>query len=206
MELVENGVWVESEFDDTPFQRIRKGKRAFYSARRSKLVAYIVQSGSADFLPSGGEILYLGAGNGYSVSFLSETLNSSANIYAVEISRSAMKDVVKLASCRPNIHAIFHDANRPENYMGPLPRVDWIFQDVSQRNQADIFVKNCRYLKTGCQGVLSLKLESLTRTKRAKEHEDDARAIIESIGRVIDVCDISRFEKKHLMLRFEKTV
>jgi len=62
-----------------------------------------------------------------------------------------MRDFVFLCQERNNIIPILADANRPETYKDRIPKeYDVIFQDIAQRSQVSIFLKNLKmFLKKG---------------------------------------------------------
>ena len=88
-----------------------------------------------------GRILYLGAAQGTTVSHLSD-LNPDGVIFAVEFSRVPFVKLSNLARDRKNIVPILEDAFHPERYASMVGSVDFLYQDVSQKDQAGIFLKN----------------------------------------------------------------
>ena len=73
-----------------------------------------------------------------------------------------MRQLLQLAESRRNIIPILGDAARPESYSRLVEPVDLVYQDVAQRNQAEIATLNsARYLKTGGTLVLMIKTRSI---------------------------------------------
>ena len=65
---------------------------------------------------------------------------------------------------------IMGDANTPEDYAALIPEVDIVYQDIAQRDQVGIFLKNCdRFLKKGGYGLLALKARSIDVTAKPKD-------------------------------------
>ena len=80
----------------------------------------------------------------------------------MEFSPRSMRDLVRLCERRKNIVPILADAARPEEYAFLVEPVDLVYQDVAQRNQAEIASRNCaRYLKPGGELILMLKTRSV---------------------------------------------
>jgi fibrillarin-like pre-rRNA processing protein len=108
--------------------------------------------------------LYLGAATGTTVSHISDIVRDGL-VYAVEISPRSMRQLLVLCDSRKNIIPILGDAARPESYASLLEPVDLIYQDVAQRNQAEIASLNSfRYLKTGGTLILMIKTRSINVT------------------------------------------
>lgn len=148
--------------------RSEKGVLRSWNPYRSKLAAAILKGIKLD-ISSDAHILYLGAGAGTTVSHLSDLAYNGA-IYAVEFSAFAMKKLIEICRKRNNIIPIFADASRPESYGHYIDRVDLIYQDISQRNQVDIFIGNCdSFLRKECKAILMVKAKSIDVTADPKE-------------------------------------
>ena len=65
-----------------------------------------------------------------------------------------VRDLTFLAEERHNIIPLLEDANHPERYASLLTAVDVVYQDIAQRDQVAIFLKNLRFLKPGGRVVL----------------------------------------------------
>ncbi len=131
---------------------------------RSKLAALLLKGRStrpAPALAHDAKVLYLGAATGTTVSHVSDIVRDGL-VYAVEFSPRSMRDLIRLCERRKNIVPILADAARPEEYAPLVEPVDLVYQDVSQRNQAEIATRNCaRYLKPGGELILMLKTRSV---------------------------------------------
>ena len=143
-------------------ERIIDGLR-IWDPYRSKLAVLLLKSRSP--LPIGLSIdsivLYLGASTGTTVSHVGDIVRDGL-VYAVEISPRSMRQLLQLAESRQNIIPILGDAARPESYSRLVEPVDLVYQDVAQRNQAEIATLNCaKYLKTGGTLVLMIKTRSI---------------------------------------------
>jgi fibrillarin-like pre-rRNA processing protein len=142
-------------------ERIMEGYR-FWDPFRSKLAALLLKARSTlPVLARDARILYLGAATGTTVSHVSDIARDGL-VYAVEFSPRSMRDLVRLCERRKNIVPILADAARPQDYAFLVEPVDLVYQDVAQRNQAEIASRNCdRYLKSGGDLILMLKARSV---------------------------------------------
>jgi len=114
------------------------------------------------------DVLYLGAASGTTVSHFSDILEHGF-VFGVEYSDTTARDLVKVAEQRENIVPLLDNARQPENYDDLVPSVDVVFQDISQSDQAEIFIKNCeKFLKEDGIGLFSVKARSIS-TSRDKD-------------------------------------
>ena len=91
------------------------------------------------------------------------------------------------------------DANHPESYSVSVPIVDFIYQDISQRNQDEIFINNIRkYLKINSQGIIMVKARSIDVSLKPKQVYN---MVIDKLElnkiKIIDIIDLSNYEKDH---------
>jgi fibrillarin-like pre-rRNA processing protein len=185
-------------------ERIAEGLR-IWDPHRSKLAALLTKSrlagGLGDLvselnLRPDVKVLYLGAATGTTVSHVSDLL-SSGLLYAVEFSPRSMRDLFVLCETRENIVPLLEDASFPERYSPFLEPVDMIYQDVAQRNQAQIASRNAAlYLKPGGTLVLMIKARSVDVTADPK---DVLKAEIERLEGfdLISVSDLRPYHQDH---------
>jgi len=167
---------------------------------RSKAAAFILSGGE---LPSmaGKRILYLGAATGTTVSHVSDMAGEDARIFAVEFSRHSFTRLKENLSGRENVIPILGDASGPEEYALFIPPVEIIYQDISQRDQLDIFLKNCRrFLEKNGTGILMLKLHSMDITAEPGVLLENARAALSPWFGETGVVDISGYARRHFAL------
>lgn len=175
-----------------------KGKEyRSWNPYRSKLAAAIL-NGYIFMAEPAMKILYLGAASGTTVSYISDIVKDGL-IYAVEISPIAAKRLIGLSEKRKNVIPIFSDANHPDRYSSIVSNVDLIYQDISQRNQADIFISNVsRYLKKKKKSILMVKARSIdVSLKPKKVYELVCSNLEENNLKIIDIIDLSPYEKDH---------
>ena len=172
---------------------------------RSKLAALLIKSriagGLGDLveelnLRPDAKVLYLGAATGTTASHVSDLLPRGL-VYAVELSPRSMRDLFVLCQARDNIIPLLEDASFPERYAPFLEPVDLVYQDVAQRNQAEIASRNAAlYLKPGGALVLMIKARSVDVTADPKEV---CKAEIERLEGVdlISVTDLRPYHQDH---------
>jgi fibrillarin-like pre-rRNA processing protein len=174
---------------------------------RSKLAAILLKRNFSLSIPHDSVILYLGAATGTTVSHVSD-LVSCGTIYAVEHSPVSMKKLLTVVKNRPNIIPILEDANHPDRYFPIVSNVDFVYQDISQRNQADIFIRNIHYyLKPEGVGIIMVKARSIDvslapiKAYQIVEHELKTHQLD-----IIKSFSLSPFEKDHAMFMVKKKI
>jgi fibrillarin-like pre-rRNA processing protein len=164
---------------------------------RSKLAAALLKGLSVD-IAADAQVLYLGAATGTTVSHISDII-TNGTIYAVETSPVAAINLLKVSEKRPNIIPILSDANHPERYQSMVPPVDLIYQDISQRNQADIFTRNITaYLKPKGIGLIMVKARSIDVALKPKQaYELVCTYLQEQKLKIKKTFELEPFEKDH---------
>ncbi len=164
---------------------------------RSKLAAALLKGLTIDIKPDF-HLLYLGAATGTTVSHLSDIITNGV-IYAVEPSPIAATDLLKVCEKRPNIIPLISDANHPERYQHLVPPVDLIYQDISQRNQADIFTRNIHaYLKANGTGLIMVKARSIDVALKPKQAYDLVATHLKQQNlKIKKPVELAPFEKDH---------
>ncbi len=175
-----------------------------WDAYKSKLAAFIQSSKSKDIPQLENlRILYLGAATGTTVSHVSDIVGSNeGKILALEFSAKAARRLIQLAKTRPNIIPVVADARHPGEYATNVHAVDFIFQDISQVNQAQIFIDNAKaFLKKGGKAIFIIKAASIDTTKTVEAVTEDVVDQVKKAGFTVEtVVDISKYEKEHRAL------
>jgi len=197
--FTENPVYCKglTVYDEKLLKYCNKEYRS-WNPYKSKLSASIHNGLKRLDLSEKSTILYLGAATGTTVSHLSDIVNNVV-IYAVEKSPFVFKKLLQLCYQRKNIIPLMSDANHPESYSFSVPSVDFIYQDISQRNQDEIFINNIRkYLKINGQGIIMVKARSIDVSLKPKQVYNQ---VIDKLNlnkiKIIDVIDLSHYEKDH---------
>ena len=164
---------------------------------RSKFAAAILNGLKID-IKSNSKILYLGAATGTTVSHVSDIVKDGV-VYSVENSPVAVKNLIKLSEKRKNLIPILEDANHPDRYSSIVHTVDLTYQDISQRNQAEIFISNVtRYLKKSGKGILMVKARSIDVSLKPKKAYNIVCSELEESGlKIKDKIDLNPYEKDH---------
>ncbi len=165
---------------------------------KSKLAAAIL-NGLEIELKKDFDVLYLGAATGTTVSHISDICKDGM-VYAVEFSPVSMKKLVELSECRDNITPILADANHPDRYSSIVPKVDLVYQDISQRNQTEIFISNIlNYLKKDGFGILMVKARSIDVSLKPKEVYDIIYSQLKKEDlTILNVVELEPYERDHV--------
>ncbi len=193
-------MYTKTEKDVSFFEEkiFRKGKDSFreWDPNRSKLGAAIAKRISQIGFKEDSKVLYLGASHGYTPSFVSDMVSKGC-IYALEIAPVVARDLVYLCESRKNMIPLIANANHPETY-NHIGKVDLVFQDISQKNQVEIFLKNCdEFLESGGFGLLAIKARSIDVTRKPKDLFKQVRAELERHIGVVDYRELDPFERAH---------
>jgi fibrillarin-like pre-rRNA processing protein len=94
---------------------------------------------------------------------------------------------------------IFSDANKPSTYRGIVGNVDVIYQDISQRDQTKIFIKNTdSFLSDTGFGILMVKSRSVDVTAKPKVIFAKAEKELKRNGlKVLENIPLKPYEKDH---------
>lgn len=193
-----NGVFVEGRRIYT--KDLVSGKPSDWDPRRSKLAAAIAKGISEIGIKEGNTVLYLGASSGTTASHVSDIVGKNGFVFALDSSPRMVRDLVFECERKKNMAPLLEDANHPERYIENVTKVDVVYQDISQRNQSEIFLKNCRqFLKKGGFGLLAVKARSVDVTKKPVEIFKTVREELEKEMEIVDSRALEPFEKDHMM-------
>ena len=176
---------------------------------RSKLGAGMLRTNRDPglLLPEQGEtVLYLGAGHGTSVSHLYDHLCGPSNrfggrLVCVDLAPRCLRDLTFMAKGRPGLVPVLGDARQHAAWGVLLPtKVPWLFQDVAQAGQVDIFLSACdRFLQPGGLGLLSLKAASERWTGEGESSlfASVEQRLFDSGHEVEEVIELTGYEDNH---------
>lgn len=190
----------EKVYGEGLYNREDKELRAWHG-NRSKAAAAILNGINLE-IDQDQEVLYLGAASGTTVSHFSDILIDGF-IYGVEYSDTVIRDLVALAEKRENIAPILGDARKPLEYSDLMEdEVDVIFQDISQSDQPEIFLKNAdKYLKEGGVGLFAVKAHSIS---TSRDEEEIFKEVKDKMREKFDIANqkkLEPYEKNHLFLK-----
>jgi fibrillarin-like pre-rRNA processing protein len=194
----------KNEIFSSDFKKIQGLELRHFDAKRSKLAAAIVKDVSQIGIKEDSKVLYLGASHGYTCSFLSDMVNNGI-IFALDFAPRVVRDLIFLTQKRKNLIPIMADANQPRTYAHRIFPVDIVFMDVAQKNQTEIFLKNCdQFLKEGGFGLFSVKSRSIDITKKPKKIYQEVRAELEKHVTIVDFRILDPYEKDHCIFVIKK--
>lgn len=169
---------------------------------RSKLAAAIKKGLTNFHLKSNSFVLYLGAAHGYTASFVSD-IAADGFVFAVDSAARVMRELIRVAEARRNIIPILSDANQPQQFYHYVLSADIIYQDIAQRNQVEIFLKNCSlFLKSGGYAYLVVKARSIDVVQQPSKIFMEVKRQLEAENsmEVLESKQLEPFQKDHMML------
>ncbi len=169
----------------------------------SKLAAIILK-GSYISIKKDSTVLYLGAANGTTVSHVSD-IASEGTVFAVEFSPRAMQDLIRISIPRMNLIPVLADAQNPDSYNNMVSEVDFIYQDIAQREQAVIAIRNAHmFLKKDGFLVLIIKSRSIDSIKKTDEVVNSEIKKLEDFFNVKELIDLKPFHLDHIAVIAQK--
>ena len=171
-----------------------------WDAYSSKLAAAILNKCRNIFLRKSDVVLYLGSASGTTVSHVSDIIGRDGFVFAVDAAPRVMKDLIFNCGARKNIAAILANANNTKGLAERASIVDVIYQDIAQKNQVDIFIKNINaFLKKDGYAILAIKARSIDVTRYPKQIFKEVREKLEKEVIIIDSRSLEPYQKDHEM-------
>jgi len=171
-----------------------------WDAKKSKLAAMILKGSPNAGIRKNDVVLYLGAASGTTVSHVSDIVGKDGFIFALDFAPRVVRDLVFVALDRKNVAPLLADANRPESFAGRVSQVDVVYQDIAQKNQLDIFLKNIHFfLKKGGYALLAVKARSIDVARKPKAIFNEIKQKLEKEVTIIDYRTLEPFELDHCM-------
>lgn len=198
----------------TDQQIVRQDGEEFreWSPRRSKLAAAIAKGLQQMGIQKGSIVLYLGASHGLTPSHVSDIVGPEGFVFCLDVAPRVVRDLVFVCDARENMAPLLCDAKQPQNYADKLPKegVDVVYQDIAQKEQLEIFLKNCdAFLKRGGYGLLAIKARSIDVTRYPADIFRQIRRQFEQ-GElaakyvIVDYRELDPFEKDHAFFVVKK--
>jgi len=176
-----------------------------WDAFKSKLAACILKGSLNIGIRKDDVVLYLGSASGTNASHVSDIVGNEGLIFAVDIAPRVMRDLIFLCYSRKNIAPVLADANKTGILKERISTVDVIYQDVAQKNQLGIFLKNVDlFLKSGGYALLAVKARSIDVTKQPKQIFREVKEKLEKALTIIDYRELEPFQKDHCMFICKK--
>lgn len=172
---------------------------------KSKLASCILKGCQNIHIKKGDVVLYLGAASGTTVSHISDIIGEQGFIFALDFAPRVVRGLVFVSEDRKNIAPILADANRPDKYTDKVSEVDVLYQDVAQKTQLMIFLKNCDlFLKKDGFALLAVKARSIDVTRKPKQLFNEVRRKLEEKMIIVDYKTLEPFQKDHCMFICKK--
>lgn len=171
---------------------------------RSKLAAGILKGLRELPLNENSNVLYLGASSGTTASHIADICHRGM-IYCIEFSPRMMRDLIQVARIKKNMIPIIGDARKPETYMHSIARVDFIYQDVAQPDQAEILIRNSNLFLPE-YAMIAIKARSINTARKPKDvFREELRKLEESFE-IIQKVNLQPYERDHILvsLRYNK--
>jgi len=170
----------------------------------SKLSAVMVKKISLVPIKEGDKILYLGASHGYTSSFVSDIIKERGIIFCLDFAPRVVRDLFFVCEKRENMIPILANANKPETYKDRITQVDVIYQDIAQKNQIEILIKNLQFLKPKGYVLVAIKSRSVDVTKPPQKIYREVEEQIREKLKVIDRRELDPFQKDHCFFVCQK--
>ena len=176
-----------------------------WDAYKSKLASCILKGSLNIGIRKGDVVLYLGSASGTTTSHVSDIVGSDGFVFAVDIAPRVMRDLVFMCYKRKNIAPILADAGKTDILKDRICAVDAVYQDVAQKNQVEIFLKNSKlFLKGNGYALLAVKARSMDVTKQPKQIFREVRTQLEKNFTIIDYRELEPYQKDHAMFICKK--
>ena len=171
-----------------------------WDASKSKLAAAILKGSPNIGIRKNDAVLYLGSASGTTVSHVSDIVGNDGFIFAVDLAPRVMRDLIFLCYRRKNIAPILADAGKTDILKQRISAVDALYQDVAQKNQIEIFLKNIElFLKDSGYALLAVKARSIDVTRQPKQIFREVKEKLEKTLAIIDYRELEPFQKDHCM-------
>ena len=170
---------------------------------RSKLAASIINGLNDIPFTDGSTILYLGSSTGTTPSHVSDIVGKTGLLFCIEISSRVARDFIdNVVSFRNNIVPIIADARNIDSYTSIFRNIDSVYCDISQPDQTDIAINNCKeFLTSGSKLLLVIKSRSIDTTKDPESIYEQEMTKLKSNGFEINqMVNLHPFDKDHALI------
>ncbi len=196
----------------TPKKIVYREKRVFergieyreWDPKRSKLAAAILKGIPKINLKEKDYVLYLGCSTGTTTSHVSDIVGKQGLVFAVDIAPRVLRDLCFIAEDRKNIAPLLVDAGNTTKLIPYITEVDFLYQDIAQKNQVEIFLKNLIFLKDGGQGFLCIKARSIDTARNPIKIFNEVKEKLKSKVKIIDSRVLEPYQKDHCVFLVEK--
>lgn len=178
----------------------KKGKEyRDWDTFRSKLAAAIRNGLKSLPIRRDSSVLYLGASGGTTASHIADI---SEIVYCVEFSKRMMHELLPICEKKRNMIPILGDASKPMGYYHTTGKIDVIYQDVAQPNQADILLRNVELFKP-THAMLAIKARSINSVKMPKKVFEEEIGKLKGKCEILQTIKLKPFNKDHVLVNLE---
>ncbi|MFQ6087868.1 MAG: fibrillarin-like rRNA/tRNA 2'-O-methyltransferase [Candidatus Methanofastidiosia archaeon] len=171
----------------------------FWNPSRSKLASAILNGLSHFPFTRDSKILYLGAATGTTTSHISDVAEEGI-LFCIEFSPRALRELIYVSESRKNIIPILKDASNPKSYADLVSQVDIIYQDIAQKRQSEILIKNLIFLKENGYVFMCIKARSIDVTLKPKEIFEREINFLKDHLKILQTINLEPFQADHIMV------
>ena len=124
-------------------------------------------------------------------------------VFCVEFSDRVMRELISnVCSFRSNMIPIMADAREPGSYRWMVGKVDAIYCDIAQPEQAKVLADNAEmFLKPEGYGFIAVKARSIDVTLEPEQVFEREVEVLKSRGfQLVEEIDLEPYDKAHAML------
>lgn len=166
----------------------------------SKLTASIKKKVKTP-IKKGDTVLYLGASHGTTPEIVAKIVGDEGFVFCLDIAPDVVKKLVEVCEKHENMTALLFDANKSEEYKDKATKIDVIYQDITQKNQVEIFLKNiATFLKEQGFAIIALKTKSIDSVKGKEEVLRQVKKQLEEKLEIISITDLEPYHKDHYFI------
>ncbi|HLC38385.1 MAG TPA: fibrillarin-like rRNA/tRNA 2'-O-methyltransferase [Candidatus Norongarragalinales archaeon] len=170
---------------------------------QSKLCAAIAKGLKHLPISGGKTVLYLGAAHGATPSFVSDIVGKNGAVYCIEIGHIAMMDLIRVCEQRENMIPILADARKTKDYE-EIGKMDVVFEDVADPQQAEILNQNASFLGKGGYALIAVKARAVNSIENPEKVYAQIKKTLSQTFEIEQEIDLFPFEKDHLFLVLKK--
>jgi len=187
--------------------RFRGEEYRLWDPYRSKFAAAILKGLETVPIQPNHKVLYLGAASGTTASHVSDIVGENGHVYCVEFAARAIRELVNnVCAFRFNMSPVLADARLPERYSTLVGKVEDVYCDIAQPEQARVLADNADlFLVDGGWVMLAVKAQSIDVTREPSEIYEQEISIMRARGfRISEVVHLEPYDKAHAMIVAKK--
>lgn len=187
--------------------RFKRKEYRLWDPYRSKFAAAILKGLETVPIQPHHKVLYLGAASGTTASHVSDIVGEKGYVYCIEFAARAIRELVNnVCAFRSNMSPVLADARLPERYSTLVGKVDDVYCDIAQPEQARVLADNADlFLVDGGWVMLAVKAQSIDVTREPSEIYEQEINIMKARGfSISEVVHLEPYDKAHAMIVAKK--